>query len=382
MLARHETAILVEGNRLDLLRAGLFPPDRAREAWDRWRAATGGIADAADRRLLPLVEWNLTSGASLSSAFRGEPGFVELSWLRTERLVGEACTAIDALSAGGVKAVVLKGLALSHLFYPHRSLRPMEDVDLLVGPAEWDRARLLLEELGWRRRAPEPASRRAHLHAEAFTLSGEIELDLHAHALLESCALGADDGFLERSVPFAIGSTRAFTLCPADHLLSVCVHGLRFSPVPTFRWVADAVLILRGAGAAMDWDLLVSEARARDLALPVSSALRLLEHELETPVPALVLDELERSGRGWTRRFELSARAAPPRLGAGLFLHWRSFARERPELSPLARAFRFPHYLRELWAVGRLAALPGVALRKTASRLRRRPAAEEARGNS
>lgn len=383
MVSRGFVERLVSRRRLDLLRAGLLPPARAREAWDRWRASTGGIADAADRKLLPLVEWNLTSGASLSAPFRGEPGFVEVAWLRAERLVDEARSVLDALAAGGVRAVVLKGLALAHLYYPHRSLRPMADLDLLVGPSRWDEARQIVEELGWRRLAPEPASRLAHLHAEAFTLAGEVELDLHAHSLVESCARDADEAFFERSVPFALGSSSAFTLSPADHLLSVCVHGLRFSPVPAVHWAADATLIVRGAGDALSWDTLVREARARDLALPVSTALRLLERELEVPVPARILDDLDRSGRGLVHRLELSARAGPPRLVPGLFLHWRSFARERPDLSPLGRTRRFPGYLRELWAVGKApGSVPAAAIRKVVSRLSKRSSPEEARGRS
>lgn len=382
MLAPEHADSLLGGHRLDLLRAGLLPPVRAREAWDRWRAATGGFADAADGKLLPLAEWNLTFGGGGTAGFRGEPGFVELAWLRSERLVAEARGALEALAHAGVKAVVLKGLALAHLYYPRRSLRPMADVDLLVGPEAWDAARRVVEELGWSRRAPEPASRRAHLHAETFTLAGEIELDLHAHALLESCAPRADDGFFERSVPFAIDTTRAFTLSPADHLLTVCVHGIRFSRVPAVQWAADAALVVRGAGDAMGWGTLVAEARTRDLALPVSTALRFLARELEVAVPADVLGELDLSGRGLVRRFELAARAGPPRLGAGLFLHWRTFARERPELSALGRAFRFPAYLRELWAVDRLAAVPAVALRKVAARLLRRPEAQETRARA
>ena len=302
--------------------------------------------------------------------------------MRAERIAGEAGAVLDALAARGIKAVVLKGLALAHLYYPHRSLRPMEDIDLLVGPGAWEEARQAVEELGWRRLAPEPASRRAHLHAEAFTLTGEIELDLHAHSLIESCAESADAAFLDRAVPFALGSHGAFTLSPADHLLSVCVHGLRFSPVPAVQWAADAALIVRGAGQALSWETLVREARERDLALPVATALRLLESELEVPVPPHVADELERSGRGLLRRLELSARASPPRLVAGLFLHWRSFARERPDLSPPRRALLFPGYLRELWAVDGLLSVPATAFRKVVSRLAKRSPFEEARGRS
>lgn len=358
----------------DLLRAGLLPDARARESWDRWRADTGGVADTASRRLLPLADWNLRRLTGASPA-PGEPGFLETEWLLAQRRVEVAAAALRELEGEGQQPLILKGLALSHLFYPHPALRTMGDVDILVPPEEFTAARAALERLGWKLVLAEPASRIAHLHGVAYERAGYPELDLHAHALLECCSKDADRGFFARAVPVELGGIAARTLSPADHLLCVCVHGLRWSAAPSIHWAADAAMILARAGGVLDWDVLVAEARDRDLAAPVARALGMVRDELGVAVDRKALAELTRDSRGWRRRLEFRARIGPPSLVAGLFLHWRDFARERRGASALRRLLLFPGYLRDLWGLEGSWRVPLAAARKGLARKGVRPRA-------
>ncbi|HEX9126628.1 MAG TPA: nucleotidyltransferase family protein, partial [Methylomirabilota bacterium] len=57
--------------------------------------------------------------------------------------------ALDALEAGGIRAVVLKGPALVERFYPDPSLRFSSDLDILVADADTDRAVAALKPLGY-----------------------------------------------------------------------------------------------------------------------------------------------------------------------------------------------------------------------------------------
>ncbi|HYB52773.1 MAG TPA: nucleotidyltransferase family protein [Thermoanaerobaculia bacterium] len=350
------------------MKAGLLAGAPARESWDRWRETTGGFADDAARRLLPLVEWNLKRGCAGAT----EPGFLENEWIQSEERVAHAIAVLQDLTDRGLRPVALKGLALAHLVYPHQALRPMGDIDLLVAPAEFEPARAALEHGGWRPVVTEPSSRLRHLHGLAYQKPGWPEVDLHAHALLECCSPEADRGFFARVIELEISGRRIWTLSPADHLLCICVHGLRWSAVPAVYWAADALLLLRRHGAELNWDVLVQEARTRDLALPVASALRWLRENLDENVPDRVLADLARHSRGWLRRWELDARSRPPALGAGLFLHWRDLGRERGDSAALKRILIFPRYLRELWGLDRAWKLPLAAARKSMRRIARR----------
>jgi hypothetical protein len=294
---------------------------------------------------------------------------VETEWLHTERRVASAAAALRELEGAGLRPLVLKGLALSHLFYPHPALRTMGDIDLLLSPEEFEPARKALENLGWRLASALPASRIAHLHGLAYERTGDPELDLHAHALLECCSRDADRGFFARAGHFELAGLPARTLSPADHLLCVCVHGMRWSVAPAIHWAADAAMILRRVREKLDWDVLVAEARDRDLALPVAHALGLVRDELGVEVDEMALAELKRGSAGWRRRLEFQARIGPPSLLSGLFLHWRDLARERRETSPFRRLWLFPGYLRELWGLDGSWKVPLAAARKGLARI-------------
>lgn len=354
---------------LDLLRAGLLPDDRARAAWNRWRASSGGLAGPEALRLLPLADWNLRRIAGQAAPAGGVPGFLEQEWLGCQRLLDQVNSALLRLARFGVRPLLFKGVALSELFYPLRALRPVGDVDLLVGPEKVPAARAAVEDLGFELAVPEPDSRVAHLHAVTYTRRDSPALDLHARALLECPSANADEGLFARAVSLEIAGSRAATLSAADHLLCVCVHGLRWSAAPAIHWVADAVMIVRSAGSSLAWETLVAEARRRRVSPWVARALRLIRTDFDAPVPEEVLAALAADASGWRERLELASWMRPPALTRGLFLHWCGLAREHPELSAVRRIGRFPRYLRELWGLDRIWQVPFAAARKGALRL-------------
>ena len=60
-----------------------------------------------------------------------------------------AAELLDRLQKAGFPALVLKGLALSPLIYPHESLRPMRDVDILIPRQKKAEAAKIIRELGF-----------------------------------------------------------------------------------------------------------------------------------------------------------------------------------------------------------------------------------------
>ena len=64
---------------------------------------------------------------------------------RRAALAREACVdnLLEAFATVGIPVILLKGAALSHLIYSAPKLRPMVDVDLLINPADVERAVIL-----------------------------------------------------------------------------------------------------------------------------------------------------------------------------------------------------------------------------------------------
>jgi hypothetical protein len=113
----------------------------------------------------------------------------------------------------------------------------------------------------------------------------------------------------------------------ADQLLHVCVHGLRWSPVQSDHWVADAVRIIRHDPDAIDWTVLLDEAGRRRLTFQVSEALRRVVAVGDAPVPDTVLRQLTARRVSWQERMECRVKERPVASAGGVFLLWCGWRR-------------------------------------------------------
>jgi hypothetical protein len=97
-------------------------------------------------------------------------------------LESRALEAVRALTAAEVEVRVVKGLTLRVLLYDEGEQRPYGDIDLLVDPAHWDRAREVIGGLGYLP-APSGGLFEHPIHSVAFRRAGPggltVDLDLH-----------------------------------------------------------------------------------------------------------------------------------------------------------------------------------------------------------
>jgi hypothetical protein len=316
-------------DRRGLLRAAaLAPPDAAPAAWTAWRAgADRWRFDPVSDWWLPLVWWNLrevvtdaADAALLREAYRR-------AWIHHQHLIARVAPALDALHRKGIETLLLKGAALAIATYERPALRPFGDVDVLVSPDAAPRADAVLERLGWTPFRTLAPTLRVALHGLGYTDAHGATLDLHAYALVECCAPGIDGGFWSRSEGVQAGGVATRVLSPADQLLHVCTHGLRFHPIPTSHWMADATMILRRAADALDWRVFVEEARARRITFHVDRALDALDPDY-APVPAHVRADLRASSPTWWERVEYHAKRRRSR-SAALVQSWCTEHRSR-----------------------------------------------------
>jgi Uncharacterised nucleotidyltransferase len=87
----------------------------------------------------------------------------------------------------GIPIIFLKGAALAHRIYPSPELRPMVDIDVLIDPADTERAVAITRSLGYSfacRHESRFAGRMHHLPAATIDQSGfRIALELHVDAM-------------------------------------------------------------------------------------------------------------------------------------------------------------------------------------------------------
>jgi len=212
--------------------------------------------------------------------------------LGKNRLLFHAMTEqLQALHAAAFPTILLKGAALTVRFYKDYGLRPMGNFDILIPTAQLEDVIRFLQTTGWHSepRSPEAFTRpyRQITHAHAFKNASSWEFDLHWHVLDECCQPDADEDFWNGSVKIELDGVPTALLNPADQLLHVCVHGVRWNDIPPLRWVADAMMVLNASEDSLDWDRLIIQVQMRRLVLPMKASLNYLQTLLDASIPSV-----------------------------------------------------------------------------------------------
>lgn len=259
-----------------------------------------GKLDHAVYRVLPQLV-GTHAHAALDERRRARVQTIAMrNMVRFAALEQQAAAISATLLEAGITPLMLKGFPLAATFYKRPSDRPMGDLDIAVPAGDFDRALAALQGIGLVRSAQDPATRMGvNDHAVAVRdPNGMSSVDLHYHVLSTSLWQGADDGFWERAIALPLTGARgpvhgALTLAAEDHLLHACMHGYsRVRSHSVFRWITDSVAILRSAGAAFRWDVLIEEANRQRCGPMLAASLRYLVDTLEVPVPAWALTAL------------------------------------------------------------------------------------------
>jgi hypothetical protein len=341
-----------------LLQAVVFEGDRAKQALEAWRArVVSGEIDRASVRLLPLLGGRLGEAGSddpLAERARTESA---RALARIASLESAAVDAVRTLHAAGIPTCLLKGMALIARGYMPHTGRSMADCDVLVPADAALAARDGLGREGWQLEGRLDADLLPVRHAVPLRDASGRAIDLHWHVLAECCSGDADARFWEAtqevSLPGSGGvSVTTRTLCPADMLLQACVHGLSWSLVAPVRWVADAAMIVRGAGQTLSWERLVDQAERNLLVLPMIDALTFLRETLDVQVPGSVLERLRRVPVPRWARAEHRTKMRPRGLRRQVWFHWFRHRRLSASGSLLTDLVRAPAYVRRRWRVG------------------------------
>ncbi len=267
---------------LRILRVALLPPDQAIPEWEllRKQLDLDTLWDPDAIRLLPLVYRALVTAGSEDPDLARLKGVVRRAWYDNQRLFHGVGTALDALEAAGVRAMLLKGVPLALQCYPEVGLRPMEDVDVLVEPGRAAEAIAVLEQAGWpsdskRDRPWDLPYGEQMLHQVNCRSADGFPIDLHWRYVpwVARDGSGQDPGLWARARPIDVVGHHALAPSPDDLLLLVILHGYRAGWATAPRWIADTTYLLRTLGPELDWDRFVARTVHGHLVEPVRDAL-------------------------------------------------------------------------------------------------------------
>jgi len=188
----------------------------------------------------------------------------------------------------GLPLVLLKGSALLERVYPAAEQRPMQDIDVLVRRADFERVAALLQTQGYQ------FSNKASLWNEAFAREfmgnvayskAGVAFDVHWHPVTMSwfrAAAAFDlDGLWARAIPTEIAGAPALRLCPEDEVLHLCYHTAVHHGLAHPHGYRDLLGVLRVERDSLDWSALAGRAREWRVSVAVWAALKVARGRMQ-----------------------------------------------------------------------------------------------------
>jgi hypothetical protein len=194
----------------------------------------------------------------------------------------------DYLDGKQLRAVPYKGPVLAESVYGDLALRSFSDLDFLISPADFERAKQALAELGYRPSVElGPAVERFCLrkgYERAFdSAAGKnlVELQWGVLPYFYAVDLGID-GLLARSGRTSVGGRELSCLSPEDSLLVLCLHAAKHLWTRLI-WVCDIAETLRTQ--TIDYGLVLARAQSLGILRIMGVSFWLANHLLGAEIP-------------------------------------------------------------------------------------------------
>ena len=284
--------------QLLLLQASLLEGPPALEAWHKWKQRIDfDKIDPASFKLLPLLSRNPSLQSLQDPIFEKCKGVYRRVWVENQILWKKMISVLSALLQQGVgKVVLLKGMAMILQYYQDFGTRVIGDIDILVDRSEARKVDAFLKSTGWKPSVSCIDLSRPNYLTRWYSLgyihTSEMNLDMHWSFIQEN-SRSLDEAIFRDCGEFPLENISLHIPCPGDLLLQACIHGVKYSPVPLIRWVADAMTILKKEEGKIDWDRLVDLASKAHVCMPLSLALNYLIEKFQAAIPKDVIGKLQ-----------------------------------------------------------------------------------------
>jgi hypothetical protein len=256
----------------------------------------------------------------------------------------------EILAAAGIDVLLLKGPHLGSTIYDAPKDRLYGDLDILVQPADFEKAAALLLDNGFTPFAYDtfsPEIQRDFKHWE-FRSPWGVLVELHRWLSGHDRYPVDSAGLFARAEKFAFGETQALGLGLEDLLLHLCLHmGASFFFVIEPKHVLDIALLTQKR--QLQWDVIVKRCVQFRLRTIVYYALRAAREQHQAEIPEMVFTRL---CPGWLRRKWLDRYLRPGTYPIYRFPKQRlSQIKARLLLPLIDRCSDWPRYLLRLGRV-------------------------------
>jgi putative nucleotidyltransferase-like protein len=194
----------------------------------------------------------------------------------------------DYFAQKNLRTVPYKGPVLAESVYGDLGLRSFSDLDFLISPDDFDRAKQALAELGYRPSAQLSARVERFWLRKGYERSFDsaagrnlVELQWSVLPCFYAIDLGIDD-LLARCGQTSTNGRNIFSLSPEDSFLVLCLHAAKHLWM-RLLWVCDIAETLRAG--TIDYPLVVARARPLGILRIVGVSCWLANHLLGAQAP-------------------------------------------------------------------------------------------------
>ena len=227
--------------------------------WKSLRELAGGdavafVARANQESLLPLLAAERDLAPDVAAAIQRSAALVAAHRMRSAIIAKAFRRALELLD--GERSIVLKGCDFAHRLYPRPEMRPMADIDVLVGVNDIDRIVAGLEARGVARSALPGVAILAKSHHEVVMTIDGVTFEVHNRFIQKARHRIDYDAVFARAVPFG----NALRLADADALAYETISiAIKYFTSPLIRYVdvwlllADPATLEASAARAIEW---------------------------------------------------------------------------------------------------------------------------------
>lgn len=359
--------------QLLLLKAALAQPKIAFDSWEQWCAQIDiDDVDVFSYQIMPQIYQNLSQTRETFSHQGILKGIYKHTWMNNQILMNHLFKLLSNYSYHAHQPILLmKGGAMLIGFYEHWGCRVIGDLDLLVPKAEF---KPFIEYLCHRGFCSDDQSSLARFEQNHWQVPKNsipfqdkacerpFFLDLHLTPLTEMFVHQRPEPvWFNRFMVHDHQQYRIHSLNSSDLLLQTIIHGTKYSHVPLFRWIMDAVTILNKAGHELQWLDIMVATEQYELVLQMQQALIFLKTHF---VPNLEIDRIRTLYVSRFNQQEFRQKSKKSSSLMQVIIHHRFHAKRQNK--------SMPRFLKDYWNLKYYHQIPLEFFKKTCAFLKRR----------
>lgn len=258
---------------------------------------------AKDHKVLPLIYWSIKSAclkslpadimAQLNADFNNNA-------VNNLTLIRELFRLLDIFRSNSIPAIPFKGPILASSVYGNIALRQFWDLDILVHPEDFIKAKdLLLSEgyMPWLNLSEEKYEAlakhdRVDHHCRFSKRNPKIHIELHWSMYPRNYPSRLEtQSLFERAEPLVVSGHEILSFSPEDMLLFLCHHGTKHRWI-RISWICDIAMLLKNR--AINWPYVIEFARNAGIERCLNLGIILASDLLETPLQENILQKAQR----------------------------------------------------------------------------------------